>query len=742
MFKKLKLGTKIGSGYALAVVMLAAAIVITVLQVNAIGGLTNRIASLRVPTAQASLTMLNGMNHSLAALRGWMLLGNDKFKTERKFAWEKEIDSSLAALTEFSKSWTNPENVKRLDTMRSDLEDFSSFQEEVEDIANTIESTPATKILFEKAAPVANIVVQNITRMINLEGQLEATTERKALLGMMADVRGSMGMSLASIRAYLIGGDKKFKDEFDGYWETNTRRFGDLGANSALFTSEQQEAFNDLAQARNVFKDYPPQMFEIREKEDWNLANYWLATKAAPVADKIKEILEAMVANQQVLLEDDASEAVALTGMLILIEWILLAVCVVILLIFAVVLTRSITRPLNSLAEMSRKIAEGDFSVETLERKSEDELGMLADSFGSMIDALKRKAQVVGQIADGDLTTDVKMESDRDGLGKSLSQMVASLDDIMGQVNVSVEQVSAGSAQVSSASQSLSQGATEQASSLEEVSSSLNEISSQSKQNAENATEANSLAKTATSNAEAGNEQMQGLVGAMGKINDSSGEIAKVVKVIDDIAFQINLLALNANVEAARAGKYGKGFAVVADEVRNLALRSAESVKQTSEIVEGSMKNIEEGTKSAEATAAQLGEIVQGATKVAEFLGEIALASNEQAQGVEQINDGIGQIDQVTQSNAGSAEECAAASEELASQSQQLKGMIARFKVSNMVNGAGNGGDDRSTAVAIPNLAEAVNITAADTGNNNNPEHNIKSPENTINLDDDDFDRS
>ncbi len=179
---------------------------------------------------------------------------------------------------------------------------------------------------------------------------------------------------------------------------------------------------------------------------------------------------------------------------------------------------------------------------------------------------------------------------------------------------------------------------------------------------------------------------------------------------------------------------------MVADEVRNLALRSAESVKQTSEIVEGSMKNIEEGTKSAEATATQLNEIVQGASKVAEFLGEIALASNEQAQGVEQINNGIGQIDQVTQSNAGSAEECASASEELASQSQQLKGMIARFKVSNRGDGRGSVGDNRSTAATASKLPETAKIAATESGNGDT-ESNAMSPEKIISLDDESFDR-
>ena len=756
MFGKMKLGIKIGSGYALAIVLLALAIVITVRQVNAISGLTNRIASLRVPTAQASLNMLNGLNHSLAALRGWMLLGNDTFRTERQSAWKEELDSSLLALTEFSKNWTNPENVKRLVTMRSDLQNFRSFQQEVEDIANTIGNTPATKILFEKAAPVANIIIQDITRMIDLEGQLEATTERKALLGMMADVRGSMGMALASIRAYLLGGDKKFKDEFEGYWETNTRRFRDLETNSGLLTPEQQDAFNRLTEAREEFSDYPPRMLEIRGAEDWNLANYWLATKAAPVAGKIKAILETMVEDQQVLLGDDVSESVALTKMLVVIEWVLLATCVVILLIFGVVLTRSITRPLNALTEISKKIAIGDFNVETLERKSKDELGMLADSFGSMIEALRQKARAVEQIAEGDLTTDVKLESDRDGLGKSLSQMVRSLNDVMGQVSTAIEQVSTGSSQVSQASQALSQGAAEQASSLEEISSSLNEISSQSKQNAESATEANSIAKTAVENAESGNEQMSELVGAMEKINESSAEIKKVVKVIDDIAFQINLLALNANVEAARAGKYGKGFAVVAEEVRNLAVRSAEAVKGTTRRVEESTKSIELGRGAAEKTAKQLEEIVSGSSKVADFLGEIALASKEQAQGVEQINSGLEQIDQVTQSNTASAEESASAAEELSSQAQQLKALVARFKLAENGRSGGNGGRQYTAQVEPERRRELGRVGAVDRTGNDNGDSGEKEvamagtarkgeagqsrdPREVINLDDDDF---
>src|SRR6056297_789200 len=183
---------------------------------------------------------------------------------------------------------------------------------------------------------------------------------------------------------------------------------------------------------------------------------------------------------------------------------------------------------------------------------------------------------------------------------------------------------------------------------------------------------------------------MQDLSKIMVRINASSDEINKVVKVIDDIAFQINLLALNANVEAARAGKYGKGFALVADEVRNLAVKSTDSVKETTQMVQETVSNIKQGTEAAEATAAQLTSIVEGSGKVANFLEEIAQASREQAQAIEQITEGLDQIEQANQANTDSSKKSASASEELARQAQQLRSMVSQFKLDQRNSGGGN----------------------------------------------------
>lgn len=296
---------------------------------------------------------------------------------------------------------------------------------------------------------------------------------------------------------------------------------------------------------------------------------------------------------------------------------------------------------------------------------------------------LNRIVKAAGKIADGDLDVTVEVNS-KDEIGilaSAFRKMTENINHVLTNINSSSEQVASGSKQVSDSSMALSQGATEQASSIEELTASLEEISSQTKLNAQNANQANDLAETAKNNAEHGNFQMTEMLKAMEEINDSSANISKIIKVIDEIAFQTNILALNAAVEAARAGQHGKGFAVVAEEVRNLAARSANAAKETTDMIEGSIKKVEVGTKIANETAQALGEIVTGITKAALLVNDIAIASNEQASGIEQINQGIVQISEVIQTNSATSEESAGASEELSSQALLLKEMVGNFKL-------------------------------------------------------------
>ncbi|MFH1136708.1 MAG: methyl-accepting chemotaxis protein [Pseudomonadota bacterium] len=349
---------------------------------------------------------------------------------------------------------------------------------------------------------------------------------------------------------------------------------------------------------------------------------------------------------------------------------------------------RGLTRPIAAIAEGAGRFSVGDIDLVGMDvdeigriNKRADELGDIGKAFSGLIEYMRTKAEAAGRIAQGDLDLDVEAASEADSLGKALATMTASLNQVLGQVNDSVSQVAGGAGQVADSSQSLSQGATEQAASLEEITSSLTELASQTKTNAENASLADRLSTSARDAAEKGDQQMHEMVAAMADINESSKEIAKIIKAIDEIAFQTNLLALNAAVEAARAGKYGKGFAVVAQEVRNLAARSAKAARETSELIEGSVKKVEKGSDIVRKTAQSLVEIMEGASKVTDLVAEISASSNQQAQGLAQINLGLGQIEKVTQQNTASAEQTASAAEELSSQSAQLRRLTSRFRL-------------------------------------------------------------
>ena len=355
---------------------------------------------------------------------------------------------------------------------------------------------------------------------------------------------------------------------------------------------------------------------------------------------------------------------------------------------FSVVVIRLIKTPISEIEGAAIRMAEGDLDVE-ISYTSKDELGVLAEQVRRLI----RKLQVIiddenkflAKMAAGDFTVDSVCEEEYTGgfhpLLVSFRGIADKLNDTMLQINQSSAQVASGSEQVSSGAQALSQGATEQASSVEELAATINEISGKVKENADNARQANEKAGSISAEMNVSNEKMQQMIQAMRDISNCSSEIGKIIKTIEDIAFQTNILALNAAVEAARAGAAGKGFAVVADEVRNLASKSAEASKNTSVLIENSLKAVENGTRIADETARSLYQAVNGVDEMTAIIGQISEASSAQADSISQVTMGIDQISSVVQTNSATAQESAAASEELSSQSQMMKSLVDRFKL-------------------------------------------------------------
>ena len=352
--------------------------------------------------------------------------------------------------------------------------------------------------------------------------------------------------------------------------------------------------------------------------------------------------------------------------------------------VIAYLIIKGIISGLNGVVSRLMTIVDkGDTTVQIddslLARK--DEIKDLAHAGKSLLHDYRKIAELATNLAEKNWCQDITVKSDHDEMSKSLSEMISEMNLTLSQYKQRMFELNEGIRQVSIASQALSEGATSQAASIEEVSASLIEMGGRINQNAKNAEEAKQLSKSANTAAVNGQQQMQDLTSAINDITLRAEETKMVVKTIDDIAFQTNLLALNAAVEAARAGIHGKGFAVVAEEVRNLAARSAKAAGETAELIDNVVRDVRVGNDMTQSTSSALNSIVEQISKASDLVVDIASASNDQAQGIAQINQGLEQIDAVTQENTASAEETAAASAHMTILVETINADIEKFKL-------------------------------------------------------------
>ncbi|MHA1564116.1 MAG: HAMP domain-containing methyl-accepting chemotaxis protein [Alphaproteobacteria bacterium] len=673
-------------------VILAFSTGVTVLSLLGVADKADRITNLRVPTAAASASLVNNVNASLANLRGWMLTGNPAFKVGRAAVWE-DIEGVVEDMNGFSASWTNPANIATWTELKVVLEEFRGAQRQVEDIANSIDEQPASRILVQDAAPRAKVLMQEITAMIDEELALEATPARKALLGIMADVRGSTAISLANIRAYLLSGNDNFRTAFEGSWAKNEKRFADLGASSRLFTQTQSAAFERFGAARAEFAPLPPQMFEIRGSDKWNMANFTLITKAAPRAGKILDALSGikdeqgvrqggMVANQAALLTNDANENAADIAFLQMIAIGLLAVGLAVAAAIAFITSRAIVNPIKSMTSAMAVLATGDFTADVPARDRTDEIGEMAKSVQVFKDnGIEREQLEKAQAAE---RAEKEQRASRvDQLARDFESAAAT---VLGDVTSAADQVKSSATSMSATADQTNQQSIAVAAASEEASSNVATVAAASEELASSITEisrqveqSTKMSTKAVSEAEAANATVQGLA-------DAARGIGDVVELINNIASQTNLLALNATIEAARAGEAGKGFAVVASEVKSLASQTAKATEEIS----SQITSIQEESNSAVGAIDGIRQVI---SEVDEIAGAIAAAVEEQgaatqeiarnvqqaAEGTQEVSSNIAGVTQAANETGQAATQVLEISESLTTQAGALRKDVEQF---------------------------------------------------------------
>ena len=666
-------------GFGATVLVLAIAVGTTLYQTSANEARMTRITELRVPTALASADLTAQVFASLAALRGWLVTGDPAHKADRVAAWA-EISRLRESMDGLSESWTNPDNVKRWQEAGSLLDEFRDVQARVEAIAHSPDERPARKIMLEEAAPRAALMGDRITRMIDRELALEATPERKALLGAMADVRGTLGLGMAAIRAYLLTGQLRFREGFAELWSKNEQRFADLKERSHLLTSEQRAAFEVFARTRGEFAPLPPKMFEIRASDKWNMAQYMLVTEAVPRASRILDQLVGVAGNdgrrtggmkddQQELLKAEAISAADDVARLQMTEWFFLAFGLGLAAIVGWLTARSIARPLITLNDATRTMAGGDLRGKVSE-DGPKEIALLGQSFNAMGTAMEGVARKIG--------------------------------DVSGNISTSLEEISA-------AVNSQSAGAAEQATAVNQTTSTLDEIRATSGQMLERAEALSTIAERTREEGERGlavieqavesmqsiRDKVEAIAGTNLALSDQSKQIGEITAAVNNVAQQSKMLALNASIEAAKAGEAGKGFAVVAGQIGRLAEQSEESTVQVQKILEDiqhatdrAVMATEEGTKEVDkgvALVQQTGEVMASLNTVIHDSGaasqQITVAVRQEAAGIDQIAAAMGEINKVTAQFVTASEQTKEATQNMGVLVDELAASVAVYKV-------------------------------------------------------------
>jgi methyl-accepting chemotaxis protein len=689
----MRIGGRLIAGFGALCAVLAVAVVYTI---NVIGGVTptiDRMVNLRVPVAVESTELVGNLYSTLATLRGYLLTGNPQGKADRAAMW-KELDTTSAAFERKVEQFTNPENKRKWAEAKGLLTEFRSAQEKAETLAFTPDAFPATKLLLNEAAPRATLMFAEISKMIDEEEKLDATAERKRLLKAMADTRGNLAAATAQLRMFLISGDKANKDEFARLWGNFERGHAAVEAQKALLTPTQRTAFEAIVKARGEFAPLPERMFAIRDSAQWNAPVHILVTEAAPRALKILDLLDGpkqadgtrmggIKSNQKIMLAQESTLVQDGMAFLARMQWVLLAGGLALAAAIGFFTMRSIVPPIRRMTGAMAELAAGDTTVAVPGTTRKDELGEMAGAVQVFKDNMIEAERLRAEQAESEKRVAAQRKADMHkladdfqaavgGIVETVSSASTELEAAAGTLTRTAEVTQELSGAVAAASEQASANVQSVASATEEMTSSVNEISRQVQESSRIASEAVRQAELTDTR--------------IGELSKAAGRIGDVVKLITAIAEQTNLLALNATIEAARAGEAGRGFAVVASEVKQLASQTAKATDEIGTQIAGMQTATQDSVAAIKEIGGTIGRISEIAATIAAAVEEQGAATQEIARNVGEAAKGTQQVaSNITDVNRGASETGSASSQvlssaqSLSSESNHLKLEVDKF---------------------------------------------------------------
>ena len=662
------IGRKLTAGFGAVVALMLVMSAITYSQVRAVDQDRLTLTEMDIPTEKLALQLRGNVHAALSAHRGYIILGLEELRQERAAIW-KQIDIQTQQLQELIDAQGSADSKQAMVELTGVLSDFASSQEKIVQVAQLPANTPAT-VAFEKtAAPLGQEMQNRLEAILAAEQQLPATAERRQLLQQVNYAELHLLKVTAALTQFLNDGRGDQRANLEDELAACSRSVEKLKSMAHLLTSDQREDFDTYLSVRDRFISEAGQIVAVRASPQWNQAQFLCSTTVTPLAIEADGILAGIVKTS---LEDAAVQEASLSersSFLQLMVLVLAGIATVLSVGIALLLRRAICPPLERAAEAAQRVADGDLTVR-VKATSNDEVGDLSRNFNHMVDNI---AEIIGLVAE--TAADVASASTQ--IAATSEQMSVGMQDQSNQVT-----------QISAA--------------VEEMSASVIEVARKSAEAADNAEQSGRAAS------EGGLvvDQTIGEINAIREAVDASSksvaelgkrgeQIGAIIEVINDIADQTNLLALNAAIEAARAGEHGRGFAVVADEVRKLADRTTQATEEIGQSIsaiqtettsavermDAGSRQVESGVGKATEAGRSLTQIVSNAREVASMIQSIAAATEQQSATSEEVARNIEGIAAVTEQSRDGSARAAEAAHVLAERAERLKDLVSKFRV-------------------------------------------------------------